>query len=281
MPRFEGHFRGFDGADLFFQTWKPEKVRGVFIITHGLAEHSECYHSLSKTLMEDGWWVFAWDLRGHGRSEGKRGYALNISNFIDDLGCLVREVRRQTSVSPENLVMFGHSMGGMVTIRYLQGPKADYGALVLSSPALGLSLPVPKVKDAIAKVAIRVIPTLTLHNEIKYSDLTHDEEMLKGYARDPLRHDKVSPGVYLTMCENFPLALEHASEIDRPVLMQLAGDDRLVSTPASHEFFERLPNKKNQLIVYPDSYHEVYNDLDRDKVIADLKSFINPYLGEA
>jgi alpha-beta hydrolase superfamily lysophospholipase len=279
MPRFEGHFKGFDGCDLFFQTWKPEKVRGVFVITHGLAEHSECYHQLAKTLMEDGWWVFGWDLRGHGRSEGKRGFVMNVSNYIDDLGCFLREVRRQSQAASGQTILFGHSMGGLITIRYLQGPKADYGALVLSSPALGLSIPVPKLKETVARVAIKVLPTLTLFNEIKYTDLTHDEEMLRSYDRDNLRHDKVSPGLFLSMMENFPLAAEHAAEITQPVLMQLAGEDKLVSTPQSREFFEHLPNKKNQLIVYPESYHEVYNDLDRDQVIADLKKFIHPFLG--
>ena len=78
VQRFEGHFKGSESNELFYQTWTPEKVRGLFVITHGLAEHSECYHPLAKMLSDDGWLVYAWDLRGHGRSEGKRGY---IKNF--------------------------------------------------------------------------------------------------------------------------------------------------------------------------------------------------------
>jgi alpha-beta hydrolase superfamily lysophospholipase len=81
------------------------------------------------------------------------------------------------------------------------------------------------------------------------------------------------------MVENFPLALEHASEITQPVLMLLAGDDRLVSTAASRALFEKMPNKRNQQIIYPESYHEIFNDLDRDKAVADLKKFLNPFLG--
>ncbi len=123
------------------------------------------------------------------------------------------------------------------------------------------------------------MPTLTLYNEIKYEDLSRDEEMRKSYERDNLRHDKISPGVFLSMLDNFPLAKQEATEIQQPVLMQLAGDDKITSVDASRELFERLPNKKNVLELYPDSYHEIYNDLDRDKVIADLKKFIHPYLG--
>ena len=103
--------------------------------------------------------------------------------------------------------------------------------------------------------------------------------MLKSYQRDNLRHDKISPGLFLSMVDNFALAKEAAYEIMNPVLMQLSGDDRLVSAQASREFFDLLVNKKNQLVIYPESFHEIYNDLDRDQVIADLKKFINPYLG--
>ncbi|NJL25742.1 MAG: alpha/beta hydrolase [Calothrix sp. SM1_5_4] len=151
---------------------------------------------------------------------------------------------------------------------------------MLSSPALGITAQVPKLKETLAHVALRFLPTLTMHNEIKYEDLTRDEEMLKSYRTDTLRHDKISPGLFLSMVESFPLAIEQAGEIRGPVLMQISGDDRLVSAQASREFFERLPNKKSQLLVYPESLHEVYNDLDRDHVIADLKKFMNSYLGE-
>lgn len=275
--RFEGHFRGSDQNDLFFQTWTPEKVRGTFIITHGLAEHSECYHPLAHILADDGWQVFGWDMRGHGRSEGKRGFVRDIKSFVEDYACFVRVVKKQ---SPDfTPVLFGHSLGGLVTIRHVEQENPQIAALALSSPCLGLSMPVPKHKELLAKFAVNWMPQLTMFNEIKYTDLTHDPEMLKSYAKDSLRHDKISPGLFLTMVENFPKAVEGASEISLPVLMQLAGEDRLVSTAASRALYDRLPGKKNQLIVYPESFHEIFNDLDRDKAAADLKKFINPFLG--
>lgn len=282
MPqRFEGLFKGPDQTELFFQTWTPDKTpaRGVFVITHGLAEHSECYASLAKILAEDGWQVYAWDMRGHGRSEGKRGYVQSLSRYIDDLEVFYHLVAKEAS--GRNIVLFGHSMGGLVTIRYLQSKPVKYAALVLSSPLLGLSMKVPALKEVAARLAVKWLPTLTMYNEIKYEDLTRDEEVLKSYAKDNLRHDKISPGLFLSMLENMPLAMEHAGDIQGPVLMQVAGNDKLVNSDASREFFSRLPGKKNQLELYPESYHEAYNDLDRDKVIADLKKYINVYLGGA
>lgn len=277
LKRLEGHFKGYDQTDLFYQTWTPDKVRGLVVMTHGLAEHSDCYHPLASRLAEDGWKVFSWDMRGHGRSEGKRGFVRHISNYVDDLDCLYKLVAKEREGL--NLIMFGHSMGGLVTMRYLETMRVDATALALSSPALGLSIQVPKLKEQLARIAINWIPTLTLHNEIKYEDLSRPEEMQKFYRADTLRHDKVSPGLFLSMLESFPIARDEAASLQLPVIMQLAGDDRVVSSQASREVFELLPNKKNRLIVYPESLHEIFNCIDREAAIVDLKKFISPYLG--
>jgi alpha-beta hydrolase superfamily lysophospholipase len=275
MQRFEGYFKGFDQTELFYQTWTPENVLGTMVITHGLAEHSECYHHVAKELCDDGWKVFGWDMRGHGRSEGKRGFVKHLSNYIEDLHTLIGQVIKPK----DHLVMFGHSMGGLVSVRYNQLKRPSVEALCLSSPALGLSVKVPKFKEALAHVAVKWVPTLTMYNEIKYEDLTRDEDMLKSHYSDTLRHDKISPGLFLSMVESFNFAQDEAAEIKIPVLMQLSGEDRLVSIDAARDFFEKLPSRDKQMQVYPDSLHEVFNDRDRSKAIADLKKFINPYKG--
>jgi alpha-beta hydrolase superfamily lysophospholipase len=278
--RHEGYFKGFDQTELFYQTWTPEKIRGTLLITHGLAEHSECYNHIAKPLAETGWQVLAWDLRGHGRSDGKRGFVLSLDSYLQDLHELFANVLLRKTISAKNLVMFGHSMGGLISIRYNQMHLPQISALCLSSPALGLSMKVPKIKEALARFAIKWLPTLTLHNEIKYEDLTRDAEMLKSHAGDALRHDKVSPGLFLSMLDNFALADQQVDRLSLPLLMQLSGDDRLVSTQASLDFFEKVPAKQKKVHVYSDSLHEIFNDRDRDQVLSDLEKFINPFLGD-
>src|SRR5262245_59323457 len=119
LQRHEGHFSGQDNTELFFQTWsKDEPAQGTVIITHGLAEHSECYNLLAKTLAENNWYVLAWDMRGHGRSDGKRGFAKDFSYYMNDLESFIRLVRSMKSVPQTPFVLFGHSMGGLVTIQH-------------------------------------------------------------------------------------------------------------------------------------------------------------------
>jgi alpha-beta hydrolase superfamily lysophospholipase len=279
LQRFEGHFTGRDETDIFFQTWsKDEPAHGTILITHGLAEHSECYHPLAKTLAENDWYVMGLDLRGHGRSEGKRGYVADFHDYVHDLADFVRVAKRQAKAPKSPFVMFGHSMGGLITLLYLlESGQPTPDAVVLSSPCLGLAIQVPPLKEKVAQFAEKWFPKITLSNEIKMEDLSRDPKMVESYPRDNLRQDKVSPALFMGMQRAFPYVFANADKINVPTLVQIAGDDRLVSAEKTREFFPHLPNKKNQIIVYPDSYHEIYNDLDRDNVIADLKKFLGGF----
>jgi alpha-beta hydrolase superfamily lysophospholipase len=283
--RREGNFNGQEGFELFYQSWSQASENKTplptLVLTHGMAEHSECYSKTATHFAKLGWNVCAWDLRGHGRSEGKRGFVTNFSDYVLDLGAFLRHLKNTGRLS-ERFALIGHSMGGLITLRYLAdcslglAPTASPMPLLmtLSSPQLGIALQVPAIKDMAARIFHRVMPSLTLNNEIKYEDLTHDEEFLKTYPGDALRHDKISPGVYLGMLEHIDFVMKNASAIQLPTLVQAAGNDKIVSLPATKEFFTRLGSPNKQLIVYDESYHEIFNDLDRERVFSDLQKFL-------
>lgn len=273
--RFESTFTGFDRNEIFFQAWTAKDPRGTIVVTHGLAEHSECYNEFAQNLNQSSWDVYIWDLPGHGRSAGKRGYISDFEVFVDDFKIFVDLVNEERA-SELPLVMFGHSMGGLITLKALCRDKnpVQASALILSSPAMGYAIKVSAVKNKLAHIANKWMPTLTLFNEIKYADLSRDQDKIDSYCRDSLRHDKISPAIYLGMQENFEYVLDHVDRIQLPTMMQLAGIDRIVSTPKSRELYEQIPAKRKRLEVYPDSYHEVFNDLDKEKCYEDLKDFL-------
>lgn len=281
--RFEGTFRAKDQTELFFQLWTVdeaagERPRGTMVVTHGLAEHGECYHALAKALRGDQWEVYALDLRGHGRSEGKRGFVGDFKNYVEDLKTFVELVVRRRGPRRDPLILFGHSMGGLITaLLAMEWREPPFQAVVLTSPLFDIALPVPKIKEQIARLGARWLPSLTLHNEIKYSDLSRDEAMLKTYPQDVLRHDRISPKVYLGMMAGRDQVAKNLGQITIPALVQVAGNDRIVSTPRTQALFPQLTNKKSVLEEYPESLHEIYNDLDRDQALADLKQFIKQF----
>ena len=114
--RFEGSIEGYRGIELFTQSWRSEHHKGTLIVTHGMAEHSDCYNEFAQYCNEKGWDVFAWDLRGHGRSEGQRGYVDSFDCFEKDLRKVIEFVKTEKN-GP--YVLFGHSLGGLITIKNL------------------------------------------------------------------------------------------------------------------------------------------------------------------
>ncbi len=295
--RFEGHFKGFQGLELYLQSWQSSATpdptkgkstpRGTLVITHGMGEHSDCYHHTAEALVSMGWNVFSWDLRGHGRSEGKRGFIADFNHYALDLDFFLRHLKN-TGKLDGPFALIGHSMGGLITLRHLlneiKSESADGGkspspqVVTLSSPLLSVALAVPVIKDLAAKFLYKVIPSITLFNEIKYEDLTRDPQFLKGYATDTLRHDKISPGVYLGMLENMAMVKEQSALLQLPILVQAAGEDKIVSLPAIKEFFPLIGAKEKKLIVYEGNHHEIFNDLDRMQVYKDLDAFVGKVL---
>lgn len=275
IERLEGTFFGLGDTELFYQLWKPAETRGTIVLTHGIAEHSECYHRFATSLAEDGWMVVGWDLRGHGKSEGKRGYVDDFSHYSQDLDLFIKFVKAQIHDRNLPLFLFGHSMGGLITIKTLiQNAPAQIRAVLLSSPALGVSLQVPELKVKAARLLADWAPKVTLYNEIDYKNLHKDPELLKSYRQDPLRHEKISPRLYLGMMASIDEAFQHAKEVHLPLLIQLAGQEKIVNTTESQRFFDSVSSKKKEVFVYQDSFHEIFNDIERDQALRDLKNFL-------
>lgn len=275
IERLEGTFWGYQDAELYYQVWKPQTSVGTIVVTHGIAEHSDCYQNFAEDLAEQNWTVFTWDLRGHGRSEGKRGYVNRFQDYSDDLDAAIRFVKSSNYAKDKPLVLFGHSMGGLITLKtIINHSVSGIHCLALSSPALGLTIQIPKLKEKAAHLLSDWLPKFTLYNEIDFNVLTRNQSLVRDYKADPLRHDKISPRLFLGMIDAFEEVKGFASQIHMPVLMQLAGKEKVVSTPASEHLFGLLGSKRKQLFIYADSYHEIFNDLDRDQVIKDLIGYI-------
>lgn len=262
---------------LFVQSWKPQQpAHHCILITHGIFEHSECYHLTAQTLAEKGVHVFAWDLPGHGKSYGQRGFVHNFAELTDRLSLVLDKVQAQVGSLP--VILLGHSLGGLITLKYaIQNLNTNAKAVVLSSPALGVRVQVPAYKDQAARLLAKIAPRLTLSESLVYEDLSRDPEIVKTYYKDPLRHKKVSAPLYLGMLEAMADVKERAHQLTIPIYIQAAGADRIVSLPDTEAFFQKIASPQKKLQVYPQSYHEIYNDTNRKEVIDDLLNHLGQF----
>lgn len=280
--RSESFFNGHDGIKLFLQKWIQPKAKGTILFTHGQAEHSECYLRLIDAFEKEAWNFIGWDMRGHGKSAGLRGYAKDFDDYILDYHLFVNLCKALPEVQNNPVVLLGHSMGGLVqTCALLEKKISGITAQVLSSPLFEVAVEVPAWKDSGASLLNALLPKVTLGNEIKYSDLTRDLEVIKEYELDSYRHDKISAGVYLGMKREFPKVRVHASEITVPTLLHISDHDPVVSSPAALQFFEHISSERKELKIVEGGKHELYNDTCREDIFKIVIQFLKLYVEKA
>lgn len=277
--RSEGFFKGYKDINLFFQIWENPQAKGTIIFTHGQGEHSESYHRLISAFENDAWTFYGWDLRGHGRSEGRRGFVSEFDDYCRDYKIFLDMVLKNEKVGQGPIILLCHSMGALIQFKtMIRNPEIKCDAMIVSSPLLGISVPVPPVKARAAKVLHVVLPQVTLGNELSNDMLSRDPDVIREYEQDALRHDRISSGAFLGFLESFEYVLPRANDIKKPVLYLISSNDPVVSSVAAKDFFDRLGSKKKEIFVYPDAKHELINDTIRPTVFADIKKFLDGFL---
>ena len=282
--RVEGSFNSFDSTKIFYQGWKPVPgpTKATIIIAHGHGEHSDSYHRVVSHFENKGYEIWAADMRGHGRSEGLRGYAKSFQDYIQDYGLFLDLILKK--VDKKNpVILMAHSMGGLVQLSaLLKRNQNDFKAQIISAPLLGVAVEVPAIKKHGAVLIERLMPKLTLNSEVTNEMLTREPEIMREFDKDPLRHIKMSSGVYLGFTQQIEDLMPRAGEIKIPTLIQCPEKDPLCSTEATRKFADLMDPAFKKFLVYGDgARHEMYNDIHRAEVFKDMDHFLDTQLKNA
>lgn len=269
------NFKGADGAALFYRQFVPEKERFRVVVSHGLGEHSGRYANMVDTLCPMGAALWIHDHRGHGRSQGKRGHVNDFNDYVRDLNLLIAMAR---AAQPEGrpLLLIGHSMGGLIALSLARQYPQLVDGLVVSSPLLGLPKPPPQALGVVVRLLSGVWPTLSLDNKLDPARISHDPAVVSAYTRDERVHSRISARWFVRCLSEIQATGGSPGAIKGPILMQIAGDDHLVSAPASLAYFDALTVSDKTLCHYEPLYHEIYNETgpEREKVLEDLKQWV-------
>jgi acylglycerol lipase len=272
MEHFEYFFTTTDGIKLFAQGWEPtDKPRVVICLIHGLGEHSGRYEHFAQFLTESGYSCLACDLRGHGKSEGRRGYAPSLDAFSNDISLLLEQGRQRYPEVP--LVLYGHSMGGMLVLSHTFRHNVDCSAVVASGPLLRPGFEPPAWKISMGKILRNLLPTMLMANEIDCSALSRDPEIVQAYKNDPLVHDRLSARLGIDMLEEGLWLLKNVREARQPLLLMHGSDDRICSPQATMEF-ARNAGSLCTLKIWEGFYHEIHNEPEKDLVFRYLLEWL-------
>jgi alpha-beta hydrolase superfamily lysophospholipase len=269
-----GTFIGKGGLEIFFQQWEVTNPKAILVIIHGLGEHSGRYGNLIDALQNRGIAIYGLDHRGFGRSGGKRGHVDSFMDYIYDMKIFVNMLKDKHPNKP--VIMLGHSMGGVLALKYALTHAEDLDALILSSPGLVPAIKVPAWKKNLAIFLSSKIPSLTMPSGLDATTISRDKEVVKQYLADPLVHDKVTPRFYVEMMNTIDECINRCGEVTLPLLLIHGTADALVLDEASKIVYEKAKSKDKTLKLFEGLYHETMNELepDRKKVLKFLADWI-------
>jgi lysophospholipase len=260
--------RSADGTQLHIATWTPPAPTRTLLITHGLAEHMGRYKHVAETFCGAGYRVVGVELRGHGDSEGKRGHVDAWSQYCDDLGAALEFVG-------EPCDLLAHSMGGLVALdRLRDDTPVPVRNLVLTNPLVGVRVQAPAIKVALAGLLSKLLPGLSLSNELETEAISRDPEVVKAYQQDPRVFGTITPRWYTEMNQAMERVHKWAPSMQIPLLMVTSDADRICDPNAARRLTRAWGGSTEQLR-YPELYHEVLNEPEREQVMAEILAWLD------
>lgn len=271
------HSEARGSSRLYRQSWLPDAdTRAGVLLVHGLGEHSGRYGHVAASLAQRGFALHALDHYGHGKSDGHGGHVPRFSVFLDGVAALLEDVRKTSPDLP--LFMLGHSMGGLIAARFMLTQQAAFRAVALSGPAFGSDETPPAIVLWLNRLLSALVPTLPVI-ALDPTLVSRDRAVVEAYVNDPLvHHGKLTSRLGAEMTNAMEDTLARAAEVTLPLLILHGDADKLTAPSGSAEFHANAGSADKTLKLYPGLFHEIFNEPERDTVLADLGNWLESQL---
>jgi alpha-beta hydrolase superfamily lysophospholipase len=267
------YWKSNDGVSLYAQTWIPlGEIRGVITIIHGLGDHMGRYSNLAEKLGNAGYVVRGFDLRGHGFSEGKRGHARGYYKFLKDIELFLQKGSDEYPEYPQFL--YGHSFGGNLVLNYAIQNSLAIRGIIVTSPWLELTHPPLKILLLINDFLSNFFPGYLVNNTLKAEDISRDLRVVHAYRTDNLVHNRISLRLFKQVYLAGIAASMSIYKVNVPLLVMHGTADNITSCRTTRNFVRNSSNRTT-FIEWEGGYHELHNDLDKDKVVTSVIDWLN------
>jgi alpha-beta hydrolase superfamily lysophospholipase len=264
-----------DDLTLHGTIYAPMDPKALVVLIHGMGEHFGRYAHVAEFFTQNGYAFAGMDLRGHGRSQGKRGHTPSYEHLMNDIELLISTIQVDFPELP--LFIYGHSMGGNLVLNALIRRALPITAAVISAPYLKLAFEPPKWKTVLGKITAKYLPELTQPTGLDTRALSRDSNVILAYNNDPLVHDKITASFFVNVHFAGPYALEHAAKINVPLLLMHGTEDQLTSHWATQELHKRIP-ERSELKLWEGFYHELHNESEQKELLSFVTEWLEKHL---
>lgn len=276
-------FTANDGTQLLMRHWAaggapqgaPAETRAAVVIMHGLKDYSARYDALAARLAAAGYSVYAFDLRGHGRSAGPRVAPAHWTDYVEDLDAFLALVEQREPAKP--VFLFGHSMGGAIAARTAEVHRPQLAGLLLSGPALAVDAP-PLLVAATRMSGFLTprLPALKLPN----GDFSSDPAAKTAMDNDELISQPPAPArTAAGLVDGMRAIWGDLDQLTMPLLAMHGTADRLTAPAGSRMLIEHAPARDKTLHIYEGFFHDLLHEPKHAQVEADIQAWLDAHTG--
>ncbi|MEM9548026.1 MAG: lysophospholipase [Bacteroidota bacterium] len=261
----------FNGNSFLLRTWQVENPKANILVVHGYAEHSGRYADTAGVLNRQGYSVYAFDRRGEGESGGRRAIVNTFSEQVEDLKVVIGKIEK----GEKNLFLYGHSLGGLISTKYVIDYQAEgIDGLILSGPLLMPDEDMSPFLQKIAGLVGRLLPFMPVV-KVDTSLVTQVEHERKAYDEDPLVfHGSTKARTAFEFLRTMKSVKKHFSEINIPFLVMHGAADKLSNPKGSQLLYDTAGSKDKTIHIMEGMYHEIMREPDKENFFEMMTNWI-------
>lgn len=262
---------------LFHRCWVGDEVNTLVVGIHGFVEHSGRYLHVGNEFASNNYTFCMHDLRGHGRSVERKedlGFINSFNDFIEDLNYYINHLKRE--LNPKNIVVFGHSMGGLIALYCTALRKVRIDAVITSGAATLLRTSTSQV--ILLKLMNLINPRARIKLPLNPQYLSHREDVVNAYVNDPLVIKNPTVRLVYELVRASKEFWRYVDRIETPILLLHGSEDKIVPPEASRKVFELVKCKIKNIKIYDGLYHEILNEVNWRVVLRDIIKWLSNVL---
>lgn len=273
MEHKEGRFSGHKKVNLYYQCWLPAREpKAILLVVHGICEHSGRYTNLVNYFVPKGYAVYGLDHRGHGRSEGLRGYVERFSDYLDDFKTFFDIVRSEHGDT--KIFLIGHSLGGTIATAHTVHHQHELAGLLLSGAALKIGSSWSPALIAIGRMLSLPLPKMGVI-ALAPSTISQDKDVVDAALNDPLCYQgKIRARLGTELVKTIQELPQQMPWLNLPIMIMHGTADRICDPEGSQMLYELVSSEDKTLKLYEGFYHEIFNEPEREQVFADMEAWL-------